>query len=499
MREVVVIGAGIGGLTTAALLLQAGYPVTVLEAHIYPGGSAGTFFHKGYRFDAGATLAGGFSPGGPHARLAELLQITWPVRPADPAWVTHLPGLTVPQVADRAAWKEVRQQAFPGSEDFWRLQEHLSDISWNIAAKHFPWPPASPADFTNLARALDFTTLLASPYALLKLQSLLPRQVSPDLRAFLDAQLIISAQTTTRHANALYASAALDLPRRGVNHVTGGIGALAQTLAGWITQHGGKILYRQPVERILMRDGRAVAVITRKGLEIRADILVANLTPLGLQQLLGDQAPAGLRRETRTPPPGWGAFMLYLGLDASDIPAHLEGHHQVIADPSRPLGEGNSVFFSLNDPLDTARAPANRRTATISTHTAAQPWWELFQADPQAYARRKEDYTQRVLQTLQTILPNLRESIDLLLPATPLTFQFYTRRPLGMVGGSPQTSLFRARGPHTGIPNLLLVGDSIFPGQSTAGVTLGAFRVAAEIQQTDRSRVTSTFFLHTGL
>ncbi|MBI4926564.1 MAG: hypothetical protein HY835_02285, partial [Anaerolineae bacterium] len=60
-------------------------------------------------------------------------------------------------------------------------------------------------------------------------------------------------------------------------------------------------------------------------------------------------------------------------------------------------------------------------------------------------------------------------------------------------------SLFRARGPHTGIPNLLLVGDSIFPGQSTAGVTLGAFRVAAEIRQTDRARVVSTFFPHTGL
>ena len=72
-QQAVVIGAGIGGLTTAALLLKAGMQVTVLEAHVYPGGSAGTFFHKGYLFDAGATLAGGFAPGGPHTRLAERL------------------------------------------------------------------------------------------------------------------------------------------------------------------------------------------------------------------------------------------------------------------------------------------------------------------------------------------------------------------------------------------------------------------------------------------
>jgi phytoene dehydrogenase-like protein len=50
-----------------------------------------------------------------------------------------------------------------------------------------------------------------------------------------------------------------------------------------------------------------------------------------------------------------------------------------------------------------------------------------------------------------------------------------------MVGGFPQTSLLAARGSWTGIPNIWLVGDSIFPGQSTAGVTLGAIRVARQV------------------
>ena len=53
------------------------------------------------------------------------------------------------------------------------------------------------------------------------------------------------------------------------------------------------------------------------------------------------------------------------------------------------------------------------------------------------------------------------------------TFQFFTRRPLGLVGGYPQTSLFHVNSPATQLPNLWQVGDSIFPGQSTAGVTLG--------------------------
>lgn len=121
---------------------------------------------------------------------------------------------------------------------------------------------------------------------------------------------------------------------------------------------------------------------------------------------------------------------------------------------------------------------------TLSTHTKVEPWWELLRSNAaglEAYVRRKEQYTGRVLQAAETLLPGLRTAAPFILPGTPVTFQFYTHRPLGMVGGFPQTSIFQARSPRTGIPNVWLVGDSIFPGQSTAGVTLGAMRVAAEM------------------
>ena len=92
MKRVVVVGAGVGGLTTAAVLAKAGLDVKVLEAHIYPGGCAGTFFHQGYRFDAGATLAGGFYPGGPMDLVGQAAGVeTWNTRPSNPTMVVHLP------------------------------------------------------------------------------------------------------------------------------------------------------------------------------------------------------------------------------------------------------------------------------------------------------------------------------------------------------------------------------------------------------------------------
>ncbi len=481
--NVVVIGAGVGGLTAGALLLKAGHAVTVLEAHVYPGGCAGTFYHKGYRFDAGATLAGGFAPGGPHARLAELLDLNWPVQPVDPAWVVHLPDRTVTQWTDREQWRAERVAAFPQAEKFWRLQERLAEAAWDISTRHFPWPPERPHDLWELATALRPRTLTAAPYLFDTVRDLAP-ELGAEFRTFLDAQLLIAAQTISDRTNALYGSAALDLPRRGVNHVKGGIGSLASTLADWIRANGGQVIYRQKVVRIEVVNGRAAAVRTEKGLRLEADVVLANLTPWGLQAVLGDAAPVSLRREVERREPTWGAFTLYLGLDATALPPSLPDHQQVILDPTRPLGEGNSVFISLADPADASRAPMGMRAATLSTHTIAAPWLALRKADEAAYEARKAEYAERLRLAAERAWPGIGRAVRLSLPGTPASFEFFTRRPGGMVGGFAQTSLFDVRGPHTGLANVWLVGDSIFPGQSTAGVTLGAMRVARAILQT---------------
>lgn len=488
-----IIGAGIGGLTAGALLLKAGHRITVLEAHVYPGGSAGTFYHKQYRFDAGATLAGGFAPGGPHARVAETLDLTWPIHPVDPAWVVHLPdGRSVTQWADPAQWQAERQAAFPQAEPFWRTQELLADISWDISSRPFPWPPESVRDLLTLAKAVRPRTLLSLPYLFRTIGSIAPTG-DPMFKAFLDAQLLIAAQTTSDYTNALYGSAALDLPRRGVNHVQGGIGALADTLVAWIRQHGGEVLFRQQVERIELAQGRATAVSTNKGLRLTADNVLANLTPWALRKLLGDDAPPSLARQVHKLASTWGAFTLYLGVDRAKLPPDRVGHHQVIQDHTRPLGETNSVFISFSDETDETRAPAGRAAVTLSTHTDIAPWWRLRQnTDKAAYEARRADYAEKMLAAAETAVPGLRQAVKLCLPGTPVTFEFYTRRPGGMVGGFPQKSIFRARGPGTAIPNLWLVGDSIFPGQSTAGVTLGGMRVANTVLHNSPRQIWAT-------
>jgi C-3',4' desaturase CrtD len=486
--RVIVIGAGVGGLSTAALLAKAGLDVTLLEAHVYPGGCAGTFYHQGYRFDAGATLAGGFYLGGPMDVVARSVGIDrWPAHPSDPAMAVHLPdGAPITRWGGEERWDEAQRAFGPAGVAFFQWQERTADALWDLALRLPSWPPQTPGEVARLVShglgwlGADLQGRLKPGLVADALQPVAAhlRNANPRLRQFVDAQLLIAAQTTSAHANALYGASALDLPRRGVVHLQGGIGAIAQTLAQAVQDNGGAVRYRQEATRIVTKAGRPVAVETKRGDTYPADLVIVNLPPWNIAQLTGEAAPTKLRRLPPRPVDGWGAFMVYVGLDAADLPPDTLLHHQVVV--REPLGEGNSVFLSLSPDWDDQRAPAGQRALTLSTHTALGPWWDLFENDRDGYEARKTAYTERMLSAAEQALPGLRDAARFVLPGTPVSFQRFTRRAWGWVGGFPQTNLFRAWGPRLA-PNLWMVGDSIFPGQSTAAVALGGLRVGTAV------------------
>lgn len=490
--NILIIGAGVGGATAAALLAKRGHQVTVLEAHTYPGGCAGTFFHQGYRFDAGATLAGGFQPGGPHAMVGEELGLTWQVTRCDPAWRVHLPDRAVTRYSDPACWRAEVARAFPESapavQRFNHGLESAADVAWAFASRCPPWPPQRAADLVRLAAGLRPAMIPLAPHLLEPMAAWAARSgvTHRAPRAFIDAQLLISAQATASTTNALFGAAALDLPRKGVNHVAGGIGTLSRQLVTAARANGALVKYRREVVSLEVRDGRVVAALTADGERHACDACIANLTPWGLQKVLGTAAPPSLAHETARRGDQWGAFVLYLGV--RDEPAHEQPtdpvhHHQVVDAYDAPLAEINSVFISHSRRGDDLRAPVGHRAITISTHTRSADWWRLRDDPARAteYADRVAEYTERMLRLAERALPGLRARIAVRLPGTPVTFSTYTRRHHGGVGGFPFTSIFGTRGPGTGVRNLWLVGDSIFPGQSTAGVTFGALRVADEV------------------
>jgi C-3',4' desaturase CrtD len=487
--RILVIGAGIGGLTAASLLAQAGYSVKILEAQTYVGGSASTFFHKGYRFDSGATVAGGFHPNGPHAILGKLLDIEWPIHRHEPAWVVHLPDRSVALTEDYA---DVLAK-FPESEGFWQEQSRIAKLAWDLSAQGLPWPPQDLPEFWQLA-ALGLKNfprdLALLPYAFSTVQQWASKKGLGENREFLrflDASLLISAQNTSEYVNAIYGATALDLARQGVYHVEGGIGGIAETLLKKFCDLGGEILFRQHVKRIEVTNQRVTGVYATKGRRSHqktfypADFVIANTTPWSLDKLLGKESP--LKQEIQRREATQGAFVLHLGLEAAKLPKNIPDHHQIVSRYAGTMGEGETLYLSISPEWDKSRAPEGQVAATISTHTKIQQWWDLLEEDEEAYQAKKQDYAERMIAKIDTILAGFKNAVTMCMAGTPVTYEFYTLRHQGMVGGFPQTSIFNARSPKTGIANLRLVGDSIFPGQSTAGVTLGGIRVAKNVMR----------------
>jgi len=233
-----------------------------------------------------------------------------------------------------------------------------------------------------------------------------------------------------------------------------------------------------------VREGnKLVSVETKRQESFPADLVIANLTPWNIADLLEDPLPTALDNLPEFPKDGWGAYMLYLGIDGSAIPQGLPHHNQVLR--NNQLGEGNSIFVSVSPGWDLDRAPLGNRAITISTHTNLRSWWKLYNQDIDSYQARKEQYTSNILDLAERVIPDIRAGTNLLLEGTPITYKRFTRRAWGWVGGFPQTSLFRSWGPRVA-PGVWMVGDSIFPGQSTTAVALGGRRVAKLVLDQNR-------------
>src|SRR4051812_252777 len=95
VRDLIVVGAGLGGLTVAALAAHDGLEAVVLEQHLRPGGCAGDFWRRGVLLPAGATLVSGFEPGGLHDTVYRRLGLVPRVQPVDPTMTVLLPDRAV--------------------------------------------------------------------------------------------------------------------------------------------------------------------------------------------------------------------------------------------------------------------------------------------------------------------------------------------------------------------------------------------------------------------
>ncbi|RMG57261.1 MAG: FAD-dependent oxidoreductase, partial [Bacteroidetes bacterium] len=162
-----VIGSGMAGLSTAALLARDGFQVTVLEQNWLPGGCSSSYPRKGYTFESGATTLVGLDPQMPLRHLLDETGIEIPAWSlATPMQVRLDDGTLLTRYQDLEAWIAEAERVFgpEGQRAFWTYCYEVSRFVWETSLRQRHFPPSSLGDLWQAARhfqprQLRFATL----------------------------------------------------------------------------------------------------------------------------------------------------------------------------------------------------------------------------------------------------------------------------------------------------------------------------------------------------
>lgn len=438
--DVAVIGAGVGGLTAAAMLAREGLRVLVVEQDPHPGGTAYTFIRRGFQFPMGPL--GFSSPGLVRGSWEELTGKELELRRVD--YLVRAWGL---EVVISLPWP--------------RLESELSGI--------FPAEAAGIHDFIDLVRRTAASDRRPGGQ---------PRGARPDPASAIHAGVslnglvsderlrrILGSQGTREPYSSLALLASMwDLMCGvGIHYPVGGFRGFCDGLADAVSgsgRKGGGIRLRTEVAEIVANEGRATGLILDDGSEIRADAIISNadFKTTFLSLLARERVPEEWREAVRDARQTSSNLQVALGVDAQrvDLSAFARASRIIYrssagsaglaeAEPDWDAEEivpatlaGRELELCLWSADDAALAPPGGAVVVIRTGAAHRHFARYRPARgarTPGYAGLKERLGSALTAEAATVLPGLAEAVEVMDVATPLTFEDRGRRSGGAVAG----------------------------------------------------------------
>ena len=487
--EVVVVGAGIAGLTSAAILSKQGLSVTLIESHTQSGGCAGTFKRKNYIFDVGATQVAGLEKGGIHSRIFDFLDIPSPEATIlDPACIVDLnDGSEAIHIwYEKSKWIAEQEMQFPGSSRFWKLCTLIHQSNWIFANNNPVLPISSFWDFSQLLKALvpsNLVTGILLKSTIFDLLRMCGLSQNERLIKFLNLQLKLYSQEDVYNTAALYGSTVLQMCQQphGLWHLKKSMQSLSDALESSLSKTGVNLIFGQKVNSINFDDlnmcWKVSANSKKNSFVYQAKDLIYTAPPQSLlkhlKATLINSQQSYKNRLINLPDPS-GAVVFYSALKKEHIKKISSNHYQFVSH------EFGSLFVSISEDGD-GRAPKGELTLIASIFTKTKDWFNL---DKQNYLNKKKDFLKKISLELESHFEIVSENWLHRELATPLGFEKWTNRPNGIVGGLGQNpDIFGLFGLSSRTPfqGLWLCGDSIYPGEGTAGVSQSALMVSRQI------------------
>ncbi len=482
MSRVVVIGAGVGGLASAARLAAGGHRVTVFERADTCGGKLGRHVQETpegtFRFDTGPGLltlpqvfADLFEATG--SSLEDELDLV----PLDPVARHVFPDGTVLDSAsdvaefDRRITVALGARAAADWRALWLRAGRVWDTSWRHVLRS---NMDSPASLLRLAWRLRDLAAIAPGRTLRGLgRSYL---TDPRLRMLLDRYASYSGSDPRRAPAALVAIPYAELTFGGW-YLRGGLGTLADALVRRCEALGVRIHTGAAVSRVVASGATVAGVHMADGQRVACDIAVANADALAVYRDLLPTPNRAVRLAARS----LGGFVLMLGVRGRTpglahhtvfFPRDYDAEFDAIfGNPARPVADP-AILVSIAD--DPSQRP-----------DGYESWFVLVNAAPHGHSATTVDwrapgvadaYANRVLDTLAARGVDVRDRVLFREVRTPADLEAATASPGGAIYGTPRhglSGLLRTPG-HSSVRGLYLVGGSAHPGGGLPMVALSA-------------------------
>jgi len=478
--DVVVIGAGLGGLSAATRLAREGLSVLLLERHNVPGGYATSFVRGRYEFEVALHELSGMGKDGEPTGNTEYLRDLGVADglefvPVKDLYRSVFPGLDLRLPVGREAYTAALCDAFPSDADGIRrflervfaLARDTVELEKTFASGRFGWRDVAtaPFRFPNAARYLAVTW-----------GHVLNRDVKGEAaRAVLSQYWGYFGLPPSRMAFLYFAIALATYIRYGATYVRGRSQSLSNAFLAAFERWGGEARFNTPVARILTAAGRVTGVETEAGELIETARVVSNASPLTTAiDLLGPgAAPRAwldrLGRETVGP----STVNVYLGVNR-DVLAHGYTDHETFVNLSFDQEAHHAATLTLDAPPCCAVtcynavwpgvSPTGTSMVVLTALSRGEPWLAL---PPERYHETKARLGGQMLDLAERVLPGLRDATEVVEVSTPLTNMRFAATPGGSIYGFDQppwsSTVLRhpARAP---IEGLWLTGAWVQPG-----------------------------------
>ncbi|MFX4268096.1 phytoene desaturase family protein [Aliarcobacter butzleri] len=457
--DLTVIGSGIGGSLIS--ILNKDKNLVLFEKDKNLGGTASTFKRFGNYFNSGATTFVGYEDNHIIKEIFDSANFIPDLKKSSYAYRTIINGKYIDRTTDFEEFIESLNSVFyhKNNRYFWQTLKDIDERFWKLKDIYF-----AKYSLNSYLKSLKTIDILFKEFKFLLFKSAksfikeVLGNISKEYQDFIDAQLQITLQSTSKDIPLLSFAIALSYPFHKIFYVNGGMGKLFDDMLKNINVKKNEQIMQ------IKKENNFYRLISSKD-EYLTSKLVLNMPVFECKNLFLDKDLQNYYKKFEFY--DQSAFVIYLKIDSKK---EFLNHYQIILEDNIPNAVSKTFFVSFSH-KDDEKLSKNGYSVTISCHTKALFWNELSKEE---YEKNKEFTKNFILDELLKNIPDIKkEDIKIEFCATSKTFKRYINR--FNCGATPLNlkNIFKIPSSLSPFKNLYNIGDSVFAGQGWPGVALG--------------------------